>query len=97
VNTCELCSTREGIKSAIVRGKYHRSICGECYEDLLADNMVSSGHADYERGRDAEEHESDIMQPLGPGGIPSAEFIKLYPDTAKKVFTPEEIHRAIRS
>lgn len=93
---CELCKTRNGTKSAIVRGRYHRQICGLCYEDLLADNMVSSGHADYERGRDAEEHERDILQPMGEGGI-SREFIEQYPEAAKKVFSQEEINRAIRS
>lgn len=96
MSKCELCSN-EGSKSTIVNAKYYRSICDGCYDSLLTGNSVSSGHADYERGRDAEDHEADIMQPLGPGGIPSAEFIKLYPDTAKKIFTREEISRAIRA
>lgn len=89
--------SHDGSKSAIINGVYYKAICEACYSDLTTGQSVSSGHADYDRGRDAEEHEADIMQPLGPGGIPSAEFIKLYPDTAKKVFTPEEIARAIRS
>jgi hypothetical protein len=94
---CSSCQKLEAIKSVVSGGKYVKDICAVCWEGLLTGQQVSSGHADYERGRDAEEHERDILQPLGPGGIPSAEFIKQYPDTAKKVFSSEEINRAIRS
>lgn len=94
---CSVCKQQESSRSAIIKGTYYSNICDPCYDRLLAGNTVSSGYADYERGRDAEEHEADIMQPLGPGGIPSSEFIRLYPDTAKKVFSQEEINRAIRS
>lgn len=97
MDSCQVCNVNQATKSAIIKATYYSAICEFCYEHLLIGNTVSSGHADYERGRDAEEHEADIMQPLGPGGIPSAEFIKLYPDTAKKVFSTEEINRAIRS
>lgn len=93
---CEVCNRRDSERSSIVRGKYYSTLCTPCYESLLQDNAVSSGHADYERGRDAEEHEADIRQPM-TNGIPDAEFIRLYPDTAKKIFSTEEIHRAIRS
>lgn len=93
---CSVCKQREGSKSAIVKGSYYSKICGQCYEDLLADNTVSTGHADYERGRDTEEHEADIRQPWNNGKLDS-EFVRLYPETAKKIATPEEINRAIRS
>lgn len=55
----------------------------------------SSGEAEYNRGRDAEEHEADYRQPY-TDGEPDAEFIKLYPERAAQLWTVEEIDRAMR-
>lgn len=93
---CEVCFLSNDTRGAIVYDFYYKAICNQCYERLLSINTVSSGHADYERGRDAEEHERDILQPQGANGI-SKEFIEQYPETARKIFSSEEIHRAIRS
>lgn len=95
MSKCEQCSN-EGVKSSIVADYYYRSLCYACYDHLIKQQSPSTGQADYDRGRDIEEHEADIIQP-NSGGRPSAEFIHLYPKQAKLMFTPDEIDQATRS
>lgn len=93
---CENCQKREGTKSTIIYERYYQAICESCYAAALSSHSTSTGHADYERGRDFEEHEADVIQPTGRDGKPSAEFIHLYPERAKSMFTPDEIRDAYR-
>lgn len=55
----------------------------------------SSGEAEYNRGRDAEDYEHEMIQPYSGGEI-SPEFIQLYPEKASQLWTAEEIDRALR-
>lgn len=96
MSKCEICETRQGYKSAIVGEFYYKNLCEVCYENMLGSETVSSGYADYERGRDYEEHAADVRQPT-TDGKPDKEFIRLYPDTARKIFTDDEIGQAFRS
>lgn len=93
---CENCQIRDSVKSSIIIGHYYRNICQQCYDNLTAIQSGSSGQAEYDRGRDAEEHEADMRQPY-TDGKPDIEFIKLYPETARKLFNEEQINTAERS
>lgn len=94
---CEVCKKRPSTGSAIINEIYYRSLCRTCKATITESaSHVSSGAADYDRGRDAEEHEADYIQPF-PGNKPSSEFIHLYPEQAKAMMTPEEIDRATRT
>lgn len=91
---CDICHTNPATGSAIVASNYYPHICKPCKAQLL-NPTVSSGQAMYNRGRDAEEHESYMVQPW-ENGKASAEFIHLYPDQSKKMFTDDEINQATR-
>lgn len=93
---CEVCKTNLTVKSSIVRDYYYARICQSCYDHLTASGSVSAGAAEYDRGRDSEEHEADGIQPISGGKI-SPEFIHLYPDQARQLFSEEEIDKATRS
>lgn len=94
---CEVCKQRPSAKSSVIREQYYSALCLQCYEQLVSGQTVSSGHADWERGRDFEDHESDIIQPTNRDGSISTEFTRLYPDTAKKIFSQDEINKAMRA
>lgn len=93
---CELCHKHEATKSSIVGEFYYKHLCGWCYTKLTKFNLPSGGSAEYDRGRDAEEHEAHMIQPYSGGKI-SKEFIHLYPETAQKMWTAAEIDQANRS
>lgn len=92
---CELCDM-PAIKSSIIGDIYYRHLCMACYDRLMTPHKPSSGEAAYNRGRDLEEHEADIMQPMA-GGKLSPEFVHLYPEQARKMFSDDEIDQATRS
>lgn len=93
---CEVCQQPKQTKTSIIDGKYYQSICHSCYEKLVSHETASSGQAGYNRDRDAEEHEADTRQPYS-NGQPDKEFIRLYPEQAKTMFSPDEIARSERS
>lgn len=92
---CEVCG-RPAAKGSIIDDFYYRHLCNNCYAKLTKMESPSSGEAVYNRGRDAEEHEADGRQPY-TNGKPDAEFIHLYPERAKQLFSPEQIDQAERS
>lgn len=93
---CEVCQQpREG-KGSIVNGIYYSHICVPCYDRLLQGQTVSSGQAAYNRDRDFEDHEADIRQPYSNGQA-DKEFIRLYPEQARQMFSAEEIKAAERA
>lgn len=93
---CQVCKQRPGVKSSVINDAYYCSICEPCYEQLVSGHEISSGHAEWERGRDFEDHEADVRQPFNNGKL-DPEFVKLYPDTAHKIASPDEIAKALRS
>lgn len=95
VPKCEVCKRTVPTKGSIIGDIYYRHICSTCYSDLMEYEKLSSGEAEYNRGRDAEEHEADYRQPYTDGEI-DPEFVRLYPERAKQMWTAEEIDRALR-
>lgn len=92
---CELCDM-PAVKSSIIGDIYYKSLCLADYDRLIVDESTSSGEAAYNRDRDFEDHEADVRQPYA-GGKADFEFMRLYRDTAKKMFTDDEIQAAERS
>lgn len=93
---CSICKRPVETKTSIINGHYYKAICQSCYEKLIGHETASSGQASYNRDRDAEEHEADTRQPY-TDGQPDIEFIRLYPEQARSMFSPDEIARAERS
>lgn len=94
---CEHCGKdRLNVKTAIVKGQYYKAICSHCIGD--ADDEISSNAAGYERRRGYEDNAQDTIQPYDANGKPRAEFLRLYPEAAAKVFgdaTVEQLKRKI--
>ena len=90
---CDLCG-KEATLSAVVNGVYYKHICVYCNSK---GSQVSSGHARWERGLDAEDREADIQQPYNSDGTINTRFAKLYPKQAEALFSKEELDKAIRS
>lgn len=93
---CEVCKLKQETKSSIIGDIYYKRICAGCYNRLMETHSPSSGQAAYNRDRDFEDHEADIRQPYSHGHA-DKDFIRLYPETAKKMFTEDEIREAERS
>lgn len=94
---CEVCDRSAITKSSIIEDYYYKNICWPCYNKLMISEIPSSGEADYDRGRDAEEHEADMMQPYDGDGNISVEFIHLYPERSRQLWSLAEIEQALRS
>lgn len=62
----------------------------------LSNATVSSGHANWSRTIDVEDHEADIQQPYNSDGTINTRFAKLYPKQAKALFTPVQLREAER-
>lgn len=87
---CEVCNNNEAVASAILGEQFYKYVCSSCKSGK---SKVSSGHARWSRGIDAEDREADIQQPYGADGLPNRKFIQLYPDKARHHFTEAEIRR----
>jgi hypothetical protein len=90
---CGICSSK-ATKSSIISGVYYANICDSCYTARITPN--SSGEAAYNRSIDIQDNEADIIQPFDGSGKPSADFIRLYPESAAKTMTQEQIEKAFR-
>lgn len=77
--------------SAIINGVYYPSITRKEMDELTHNSSFSSGAQSNERRRQYEEHAQDTVQPYDAAGKPRAEFYRLYPEQASKVFTKDEI------
>lgn len=77
--------------SAIVNGVYYASITKAELNKLSCGNDLSSGAQGFDRRRQYEDYAQDTVQPYDAGGNPRPEFYRLYPESAKKVFTKAEI------
>ena len=89
---CDKCTRRKGTVSGVMRGVYYKNLCKFC---LTGGQEVSSGQASFNRQRDLEDHAQDMVQPF-VGGRANSDFIRLYPDSAKNLFTKDEIADAFR-
>jgi hypothetical protein len=84
---CLRCQSRSSDVSGIIAGVYYKELCRFC---LLP--QVSSGEASYNRQRDLEDHLADIAQPY-VGGKPNPDFIRIYPDKARAMFSADELRK----
>lgn len=75
---------------AVVNGTYYRHVCSRCLHGEV--DKISGGVASFNRRRDYEDNAQDTVQPYDSVG-PSVEFYRLYPDAARKVFSPEIIEQ----
>lgn len=84
---CDSCGKRKANTiTAMVNGVYYPHVCRNC----LGGDDTSSNAAGFDRRRQYEDNAQDTIQPYDAAG-PNPEFLRLYPDTAKKVFSPEII------
>lgn len=94
---CQSCHKHKThTKTAMVGGKYYKSICDNCLG--VAEDSISSGSAGYARRRNYEDNAQDTLQPYDANGKPRVEFYRLYPEAALKVFgaaVVEELKRKI--
>lgn len=88
---CESCKQEKpGTIAAVVNGTYYRHVCSRCLHGDM--DKISGGVASFNRRRDYEDNAQDTVQPYDSVG-PNPEFLRLYPDAAKKVFSPEIIEQ----
>lgn len=89
---CDSCGKdRINVKSAIVNGRYYKSICSFCIGDSETDDEISSNAVGYDRRRNYEDNAQDTIQPYDANGKPRVEFLRLYPEAAAKVFSKQQI------
>lgn len=81
--------------SALINGVYHSNIT-KAELAQLSSGSLSSGAQSYDRRRQYEDHAQDTVQPYDAAGNPRAEFYRLYPRQAEKVFSKAEIERVKR-
>lgn len=90
--TCQSCGKQKAnTRTAVVKGVYYKNVCNAC----LGSVDVSSNAAGYERRRGYEDNAQETIQPYDANG-PNKEFLRLYPEQAKKVFSPEVIKQLKR-
>jgi hypothetical protein len=95
IEQCQSCNKQvSNYRTAVVNGTYYKVICARCLGDTHDD--ISSNAAGFERRRGYEDNAQDTIQPYDANGQPRSEFARLYPDTAKKVFTDDELQQVKR-
>lgn len=81
--------------SAVINGKYYPSITRAELAAMQGDSHMNSGAAGFDRRRTYEDHADETIQPYNAAG-PNAEFLRLYPESAEKVFNKETIEKLRR-
>lgn len=92
---CESCHKPKPTRSAYIQGIYYRNICDSCIGISESDDALSSGGAGYDRRRGYEDNAQDTIQPFDANG-PNAEFARLYPRQAEKVFDKKTLDKLKR-
>lgn len=92
--TCRECKQCEPV-SVYVDGKYTPNLCRRLLSGLQSDSAPNSAAASFDRRRQYEEHAQDTVQPYNASG-PNAEFARLYPKQAEKIFTKDELEQVKR-
>lgn len=90
MSKCSRCQQVRPLKSAILNNQFG-SYCVDCIRQ--AGRQMSVNSVQHNRDRDREDHARDLIQPRDANGYPSAEFIKEYPEEAKKLFSEEELEK----
>lgn len=92
---CTKCNQPREVVSALVEGTYYSNICKPCVAQLSGDYGFSSGAQSFDRRRTYEDYAQDTVQPYNASG-PNAEFYRLYPKQAEKIFTKAEVEQVRR-
>lgn len=92
---CDYCNNSTPTISALVNGKYISNICRSCLNAMQTDSAPSSGVANWNRQRDYADNAADTVQPWTASGA-NPEFLRLYPESAKKQFKPDVIEKLKR-
>lgn len=74
--------------TAVLNGKFGH-YCPTCFSGNY--RSADAGTASYNRQRDFEAHEADALQPWHKNGAPNTDFIRRYPDSAKEMYSKEEL------
>lgn len=82
--------------SAYVEGTYYPNICRSCLNALQSDSAPTGSVARFNRLRDYEDMAQDTVQPWDASGKPNVEFFRLYPESAAKQFSVEQIEELKR-
>lgn len=89
--TCDSCHLeKKHLIGAIIKGKYGQ-YCQACIDGVKRHATGSS--AQYQRDRERDAHQADMLQPWDAKGKPNTEFIRHYPDESKDMFTQEELEQ----
>ena len=87
---CARCEAQtDSQRTAYFSGKYLNPLCDNCAAAIRTD--YSSQAASHNRRRQYEDYAQDTIQPYDANGKPNAEFARLYPDTAKKMFNKRQM------
>jgi hypothetical protein len=87
---CDSCGSKEHTITAVINGKFGQ-YCNNCRQG--ATRQANVGSAQYARDRDRDAHEIGLVQPWDRQGNPNKEFMRLYPDESKEMFTEEEFNK----
>lgn len=85
---CDKCLQPTQITVSSVLGGKFGQYCTNCYEANT--RPANAASASYNRDRDREAHEGDMVQPW-VNGRANREFHRLYPDQAREMFSKEEL------
>lgn len=85
---CNNCDNTDQLTGAVLSGKFG-NYCRSCID--LSNRLKSPLTAQYDRDRDREAHQRDLLQPWDKDGNPNTEFIRQYPDSAVDYFSEDEL------
>lgn len=85
---CDGCNKVAELTGAVLGGRFGH-YCAGCIAGAVRNDDPRL--AQYERDRDLDAHAADILTPWTQRGKPHKDFIRLYPEEAKQIFTKEEL------
>lgn len=88
---CDSClQDKKHLVGAVVEGKFGQ-YCYDCIDNIKRPAHV--GSAQYQRDRDRDAHEMDLLQPWDAKGNPNTEFIRRFPEESKDMFSQKELEQ----
>lgn len=85
---CSGCAVDKSTQTAVIRGQFG-VYCKSCISTV--DRHSSAASAGHSRQVDREIHAKDLLQPWNLDNTPNREFIRVYPDQAKDMYSREEL------
>lgn len=87
---CTGCGSNKNTRKAMINGKFG-DYCSTCIQGVK--RLHNVGSAQYSRDRERDAHQADMLQPWDGKGNPNKEFIRMYPDESKDMFSQEELEQ----